>query len=67
VKLGLQQGVDLAELPLDTLRGFHAAIDADVYERALTLRASLEARKVAGGTAPERVSEQIAAHRRRLA
>jgi len=67
VKAGLQQGLDLSELPLDTLRGFHAAIDADVYERALTLRASLEARKVAGGTAPERVSEQIAAHRRRLA
>jgi argininosuccinate lyase len=47
VKAGLQQGLDLSELPLDTLRGFHAAIDADVYERALTLRASLEARKVA--------------------
>jgi argininosuccinate lyase len=67
VKAGLQQGVDLSELSLDTLRGFHAAIDADVYERALTLRASLDARKVAGGTAPERVAEQIAAHRRRLA
>jgi argininosuccinate lyase len=66
VKFGLQRGMDLAELPLDTLRTFHASIDADVYDRALTLRASLNARRVVGGTAPERVREQIAAHRQRL-
>jgi argininosuccinate lyase len=67
VKFGLQRGMDLADLPLDTLKQFHAAIGEDVYDAALTLRASLEARKVAGGTAPERVREQIAAHRARLA
>jgi argininosuccinate lyase len=67
VKFGLQRGLDLADLPLDTLKQFHAAIGEDVYDAALTLRASLEARKVAGGTAPERVREQIAAHRARLA
>jgi argininosuccinate lyase len=66
VKFGLQRGMDLADLPLDTLKSFHAAIDADVYEAALTLKASLDARKVIGGTAPERVREQIAAHRQRL-
>jgi argininosuccinate lyase len=66
VKLGLQQGKDLSELPLDVLRGFHQSIGDDVYESALTLKASLDARKVAGGTAPERVREQIAAHRQRL-
>ncbi len=66
VKLGLQQGKDLSELPLDVLRGFHASIGDDVYESALTLQASLNARKVIGGTAPERVREQIAAHRQRL-
>jgi argininosuccinate lyase len=66
VKHGLQQGKDLAELPLDVLRGFHASIEDDVYASALTLRASLNARKVIGGTAPERVREQIAAHRQRL-
>jgi argininosuccinate lyase len=66
VKAGLQQGKDLAELPLDTLQGFHAAIGDDVYESALTLKASLHARQVVGGTAPERVREQIAAHRQRL-
>jgi argininosuccinate lyase len=66
VKFGLQQGKDLSELPLDTLRTFHASIGDDVYEAALTLKASLNARKVLGGTAPERVREQIAAHRVRL-
>ncbi len=66
VKHGLQQGKDLAELPLDTLKAFHASIGDDVYEAALTLKASLNARKVVGGTAPERVREQIAAHRHRL-
>jgi argininosuccinate lyase len=66
VKAGLQQGKDLAELPLATLRQFHAAIGDDVYAAALTLKASLSARQVVGGTAPERVREQIAAHRARL-
>jgi argininosuccinate lyase len=66
VKAGLQQGKDLAELPLATLQQFHTAIGADVFESALTLRGSLDARRVAGGTAPERVREQIAAHRARL-
>jgi argininosuccinate lyase len=66
VKFGLQRGLDLSELPLDTLRQFHASIDDDVYDQALTLKASLEARQVIGGTAPERVREQIAAHLKRL-
>jgi argininosuccinate lyase len=66
VKFGLQRGLDLADLPLDTLKQFHTAIADDVYDTALTLRASLNARKVAGGTAPERVREQITAHRARL-
>jgi argininosuccinate lyase len=48
------------------LQQFHAAIGEDVFDRALTLRASLDARTVQGGTAPERVREQIAAHRARL-
>jgi argininosuccinate lyase len=66
VKFGLQRGLDLSELPLDTLKGFHAAIGDDVYEAALTLKASLNARRVIGGTAPERVREQITAHKARL-
>ncbi len=65
VKHAIGQGVDLAELPLDTLQGFHAAIGADVFE-VLTLRGSLGARQVLGGTAPAQVRTQLARHRARL-
>jgi argininosuccinate lyase len=65
VKQALQQGVDLAELPLATLQGFHAAIGPDVFD-VLTLRGSLNARAVLGGTAPVQVRQQIARHRARL-
>ena len=66
VKVAIQQGVDLAELPLATLQGFHAAIGADVFE-VLTLRGSLDARNLLGGTAPAQVRAQVARHRARLA
>src|SRR5688500_18576174 len=66
VKHGLQQGKDLSELPIATLKTFHAAIDPDVYD-VLTLRGSLEARNVLGGTAPEQVRAQITRHAKRLA
>jgi argininosuccinate lyase len=66
VKAALAQGVDLSELPLATLRQFNPNIGDDVYE-SLTLRGSLEARNVAGGTAPAQVRAQIARHRQRLA
>jgi argininosuccinate lyase len=65
VKFAQARGVDLAELPLDTLQTFHARIDQDVFA-VLTLRGSLDARRVQGGTAPERVREQVAAHKARL-
>ncbi|MBI5258038.1 MAG: argininosuccinate lyase [Burkholderiales bacterium] len=65
VKLGLQRGIDLADLPLEELKAFHPSIEADVLP-ALTLRGSLEARKVRGGTAPVQVRAQIARHRSRL-
>jgi len=66
VKLAIAQGADLAQLPLATLQGFHAAIDADVFE-CLSLRGSLNARNVLGGTAPAQVRAQVARHRARLA
>jgi argininosuccinate lyase len=66
VKVALQQGVDLAELPLATLQGFHPAIGDDVFS-VLTLRGSLNARNVLGGTAPAQVRAQIERHRARLA
>ncbi len=65
VKVAIQQGVDLSELPLATLQGFNASIAADVFE-VLTLRGSLDARKLLGGTAPAQVRAQVARHRARL-
>ncbi|MBV8605178.1 MAG: argininosuccinate lyase [Pelomonas sp.] len=66
VKTAIAQGLDLAELPLDALRKFDARIDADVFE-VLSLRGSLEARDILGGTAPAQVRAQVARHRARLA
>jgi argininosuccinate lyase len=65
VKGAIAQGADLAQLPLATLQGFHAAIGADVFE-VLSLRGSLNARNVLGGTAPAQVRAQVARHRARL-
>ncbi len=65
VKSAQAAGKDLSELPLATLQGFHAAIEADVFE-CLSLQGSLDARNTIGGTAPERVLQEIALHRQRL-
>jgi argininosuccinate lyase len=66
VKAAIAQGVDLSELPLDVLQGFNASIAADVYP-VLSLRGSVDARNILGGTAPAQVRAQIARHRARLA
>ncbi|MBI5721226.1 MAG: argininosuccinate lyase [Burkholderiales bacterium] len=66
VKVAMQRGLDLAELPLADLQSFHAEIGADVMQ-ALTLRGSMQARTVTGGTAPAQVHVQIERHRARLA
>jgi argininosuccinate lyase len=65
VKSAQAAGKDLSELPLTTLQSFHAAIQADVFD-CLSLQGSLEARNTIGGTAPERVLQEIALHRQRL-
>jgi len=65
VKEAITRGVDLSELPLAVLQGFDARIADDVFA-VLTLRGSLEARQVVGGTAPAQVRLQIARHRLRL-
>jgi len=65
VKVGIDSGKDLSELPLDVLQGFHASIGRDVYD-VLTLQGSLNARQVIGGTAPVEARRQIARHRTRL-
>ncbi len=66
VKLGLQRGLDLAELPLAELQALHPLIGADALS-ALSLRGSLESRNVRGGTAPLQTAAQVARHRARLA
>jgi argininosuccinate lyase len=69
VKLALQRGVDLAQLPPAELAAIHPAIAADLAaaQAALTLEGSLAARGVPGGTAPAQVRAQIERHRARLA
>ncbi len=54
VKVAIQRGVDLSELSLAELQALQPAITEDVFE-ALTLRGSLAARSVIGGTAPVQV------------
>jgi argininosuccinate lyase len=53
-----ESGVGLAELELETLRGIDDRIDRRVYD-VLTVDASVASRTSYGGTAPERVREQI--------
>jgi len=66
VKAAITEGVDLSELPLATLQGFHPQIEQDVFE-CLSLRGSLNARNTLGGTAPAQVRAQLARHQARLA
>ena len=66
VKAATAHNVDLSELPLAVLQEFNPSIEKDVYE-VLSLRGSLNARNVLGGTAPSQVHAQIARHRARLA
>ncbi len=66
VKAAIAHKVDLSELPLAVLQEFNPAIEKDVYD-VLSLRGSLNARNVLGGTAPSQVRFQIARHRARLA
>ncbi|MAY63855.1 MAG: argininosuccinate lyase [Rhizobiales bacterium] len=65
VALAEEKGVDLAGLPLDALQDINPAITDAVYG-VLTVDASVASRKSYGGTAPERVREQIGIWRKRL-
>jgi argininosuccinate lyase len=64
VKTAQGLGVDLSELPLETLQKFDSRIEADVFG-PLSLQGSLNARNTLGGTAPAQVRAQIARHRGR--
>jgi argininosuccinate lyase len=65
VKDAIAAGVDLSELPLSKLQTYNPAIEQDVFE-VLSLRGSLNARNLLGGTAPAQVRAQVARHRARL-
>jgi len=59
VRYCIEMKKDLAELTLEEWRGFSDKIDADIFT-AITLEASVNARSATGGTALERVKEEIA-------
>ena len=65
VRAAETKGCDLADLPLDELRGFSPLIGADVFE-VLTVAGSLAARDHVGGTAPNQVRAAIARLHERL-
>jgi argininosuccinate lyase len=58
VKAAEERGCALADLPLETLRQVDPRLDGGVYS-VLTVDASVRSRTSYGGTAPERVREQI--------
>jgi len=58
-------GVDLASLPIRTLKLFSRKIEADVA-KVLTPEGSVAARRHAGGTAPAEVRRAVARARKRL-
>ncbi len=66
VRHAIELGVDLADLPLETLQGFSHTIAADVYD-VLTLEGSVQARDHVGGTAPRQVLMAVQAARTALA
>jgi argininosuccinate lyase len=59
VRYALERGVTLEQLGLDELHRFSDRFAADVHQ-ALTVEASLRARAVTGGTAPEAVRQALA-------
>jgi argininosuccinate lyase len=59
VRYALDRGVTLEQLSLDELRRFSDRFAADVHQ-ALTVEASLRARAVTGGTAPDAVRRALA-------
>jgi argininosuccinate lyase len=65
VKRAEDEGCSLAALDLDSLRAIDPRIDERVYE-VLNVNASVRSRTSYGGTAPERVREQVAAARKAL-
>lgn len=65
VMLAIDRGVELNDLPLNDLRAFSVLIEQDVFV-SLSLAETLATKAQTGGTAPERVAEQLVSARARL-
>jgi argininosuccinate lyase len=65
VRAAEEGGCDLADLPLEMLKAIDPRIDERVFD-VLSIDASVRSRTSYGGTAPERVREQIAAAKEAL-
>jgi argininosuccinate lyase len=65
VKAAEERGCELATLPLEELKAIDERIDERVFD-VLSLDASVRSRTSYGGTAPERVREQVAAAKEQL-
>jgi argininosuccinate lyase len=59
------RGVELNELTLDELKSMSLQIEQDVFD-SLSLERTLESKSQIGGTAPERVAEELQAAKDRL-
>jgi argininosuccinate lyase len=66
VRYGIAHGKELGGMTLDEFRQLSPLIEQDVYE-TITVEASLSARSVTGGTAPEAVQRQLAEARKIIA
>jgi argininosuccinate lyase len=65
VRAAIGQGVELAALPLETMKNEHAGFEADVYEW-LDVANAVNRRDVIGGPARNRVADEIARLRAEL-
>ena len=65
VRLAIEQGVELQELPLEELQSISKLIGSDVLE-ALSLKNTLATKSQTGGTSPDRVAEALTGARRSL-
>ena len=65
VRYCVESGKDLPELTLEEFRQFSKKIEADIFA-AVTLEASVNARRATGGTARAAVEQEIARARQSL-
>ena len=65
VRLAIERGVELQELPLEDLQSISDRFGSDVFE-ALSLQSTLATKSQSGGTAPERVRLALLAARNNL-